>query len=105
MTRKKSVEVPGGESPADNIDESDVQAVDPQPVTEFSVATATKEQMLEHFSGYQNSDGESIILNADFSSLVELALKPQHIEIPAPAVADGKAAYSAPVLTDKGWVV
>ncbi|ECA4811374.1 hypothetical protein ELP00_14685 [Salmonella enterica subsp. enterica serovar Kiambu] len=104
MARNNSVEVPGGESPADNIDESDVQAVDPQSVT-FSVATATKEQMLEHFSGYQNSDGESIILNADFSSLVELALKPQHIEIPAPAVTDGKAAYSAPVLTDKGWVV
>ncbi|EJO2705742.1 hypothetical protein NRE95_001188 [Salmonella enterica] len=104
MARNNSVEVPGGESPTDNIDTSDVQTAEAQPVT-FSVATATKEQMLEHFSGYQNSDGESIILNADFSSLVELALKPQRIELTAPAVADGKAAYNAPVLTDKGWVV
>ncbi|HAF1610251.1 TPA: hypothetical protein G8M64_004604 [Salmonella enterica] len=99
MARKNDVEMPGGESPDSTGDA--LQTAEPQQVT-FSVSRATKEQILEHFSGYQDAEGESIILDADFSLLVELALKPQRTEIPA---ADGKAPHRAPVLTDKGWVV
>lgn len=97
MARKNDVEIPGGESPD--------STGDAQTPETFSVSTATKEQLLERFSGYQDAEGESIILDADFSALVELALKPQRIEIPAPAVTDGKAPHRTPVLTDKGWVV
>lgn len=101
MARKKTIEVPGGESP-DTAGDA-LQTAEPQQVT-FSVAGATREQILEHFSGYQDPEGDSIILDADFASLVELALKPRSIEIPAPVI-DGKAPHSTPVLTDKGWIV
>ncbi|HCM1918743.1 TPA: hypothetical protein N3A33_004781 [Salmonella enterica subsp. salamae serovar 28:r:e,n,z15] len=102
MGREKKIEIPGGASP--DIPDSVIQTPEPQPVV-FSVSTATKEQILEHFSGYRDAEGENIILDADFSDLVELALKPQRIEAADPAVADNKAPHRAPVLTDKGWVV
>ncbi|EOV0283813.1 hypothetical protein ACOIP5_002749 [Salmonella enterica] len=101
MARNNNVEMPGGDSP-DNT--GDALQTAEQQTSAFSVTTATKEQILERFSGYQDAEGESIILDADFSSLVELALRPQRVEIPAP-VTDGKVPHRAPVLTDKGWVV
>lgn len=101
MARSNNVEMPGGESPDSTGDE--LQTAEPQQVT-FSVASATIEQILERFSGYQDPEGDSIIMDADFVSLAELALKHRSIEIPAPAI-DGKAPHRAPVLTDKGWVV
>ncbi|EGT7582585.1 hypothetical protein JE599_001904 [Salmonella enterica] len=102
MARNNNVEVPGGD-PQD-IAGDVVQTAEPQPVT-FSVSTATKEQILEYFSRYQDDGGESIVLDADFSVLVDMALKPQRVEIPLPAASDGKVPHRAPVLTDKGWIV
>ncbi|ECF1923107.1 hypothetical protein E1L25_14145 [Salmonella enterica subsp. enterica serovar Newport] len=102
MARSNNVEMPGGESPDSTGDA--LQTAEPQQVT-FSVTTATREQILEHFSHYQDAEGESVILDADFSMLVDMALKPQRVEIPLPAATDGKAPHRAPVLTDKGWVV
>ncbi|ECT1020799.1 hypothetical protein DPO11_11890 [Salmonella enterica] len=99
MARRKAIEVPGGESPdiAGEVSQTELQPA-------FSVTTATREQILEHFSGYQDPEGDSIIMCADFASLVDMALKPQRIEIPAPAT-DGKAPHRTPVLTEQGWVV
>lgn len=102
MARKKNIEMPGGEA-SDNAGDT-LQKAEQQTVT-FSVTTATKEQILEHFSHYQDAEGESVILDADFSMLVDMALKPQRVEIPLPAASDGKVPHRAPVLTDKGWVV
>ncbi|HGB3909051.1 TPA: hypothetical protein ACIVLM_000313 [Salmonella enterica subsp. enterica serovar Birkenhead] len=102
MARKKTIEVPGGDSP--DITGDALQTAETQPVT-FSVSTATKEQILDYFSRYKDSDGDSLILDADFSALVDMALKPQHVDIPLPAATDGKMPHRAPVLTEKGWVV
>ncbi|EBJ6950724.1 hypothetical protein DYJ22_09175 [Salmonella enterica] len=103
MARNNNVEVPGGDSP--DITGDALQMAETQPAV-FSVTTATKEQILEYFSRYKDADGDSIVLDADFSALVDMALNPLHVvDIPQPAVTDGKAPYRSPVLTEKGWVV
>ncbi|EAQ6129183.1 hypothetical protein AXA88_08965 [Salmonella enterica] len=105
MARNNNVEVPGGDSPDITGDALQTTEPQPQPVT-FSVSTATKEQILEYFSRYKDDGGESIVLDADFSTLVDMALNPLHVvDIPQPAVTDGKTTYRNPVLTDKGWIV
>lgn len=105
MARNNNVEVPGGDSPDIAGDVLPTAEPQSQPVT-FSVSTATKEQILEYFSRYKDTDGDSIVLDADFSALVDMALNPLHVvDIPQPAVTDGKTTYRNPVLTDKGWIV
>ncbi|EKD1794910.1 hypothetical protein OQ647_001269 [Salmonella enterica] len=103
MARNNNIETPGAESESPVTTEN---TVDNSVVTDkpFSVASADREQIFEHFSGYKSDNGESIVLNADFSSLVDLALNPPHV-IDTTVITKTRDGYSTPVLTEKGWVV
>ncbi|EBQ4755620.1 hypothetical protein LE36_19235 [Salmonella enterica subsp. diarizonae] len=105
MARNNAIETPGGEATA-NTATANTDSSSESVAKSFDISTATKEQMLEYFSGYRDESGESIVLDNAFDSLVDMALNPLHVvDTSQPTLTDGKAPHRTPVLTEQGWVV